>query len=106
MSDDLYATRREFDLLRSDLIDNKRAVDELKSSNAAIAVLGTQMTSLAQSMAEIKTDIASRFTAHDTVHRNDAESRINGRRWMVGAAIAAIGALIGLYGWIALFIHR
>jgi hypothetical protein len=88
------------------LIDNKRAIDELKSSNAAIAVLGTQMTSLAQSMAEIKTDISSRFTAHDKVHRNDAESRINGRRWMVGAAITAIGALIGLYGWIALFIHR
>lgn len=106
MSDDLYATRREFDLLRAELSDTRKSVDDLKSGNAAIAVLGTQITSLTQTIAEIKTDMAARFTAHDRVHQNDSDSRISSRRWMIGIAVTGIGALIGLYGWIALFIHK
>lgn len=104
--DEPFATRREFDLLRQEFTDTKHAVEELKSGNAAIAVLSSQLTGVVQAIAEIKSDMTNRFTTHDNIHKQDNDARISGRRWLIGTAIAAIGALVGLYGWIAIFIHK
>lgn len=103
---DEYPTRREFDQLSSTVMDSKRAIDELRSGNTAIAVLGTQLASLTQSVSEMKSSLSDRFEKHDGVHSLEAKERVTGRRWLISMAIAGIGALIGLYGWIAIFIHK
>lgn len=99
-----YATLREFDQLRAEFTETKHAVDELRSGNAAIAVLSTQLSGLTQAVTEVKTGMNTRFAEHDRVHKEDSDARVSSRRWLIGIAISGITALIGLYGWIALFI--
>jgi hypothetical protein len=92
--------------LRIDVAENKRTLDDLKSSNAAVAVLGVQLATLTQAVAEIKEGITNRFIAHDLIHKQDSDARLSGRRWLIAMAIAGITALGGLYGYIGLLIHK
>jgi hypothetical protein len=101
-----YVTRREIDQLRADVTDTKHSVDELKSGNAAIAVLSTQISTITRDLSELKSDMMSKFTNHERVHEEDEKARSSGRRWLIGTTISALAVLAGLYGWIALLLHR
>lgn len=101
-----YVTRREVDQLRADVSDTKHSIDTLKAENAAIAVLSTQISIITRDLSELKTDMTNKFTRHEAVHEADEKARSSGRRWLIGTAITSLGIIAGLYGWVALLIHR
>jgi len=101
-----YVTRREFDLIRTDIAENKRAINDLKSGNAAVAVLGTQISTITRDLSELKSDMTTRFTKHEEIHAADEKARLSSRRWLIGTTISLLAILAGLYGWIAILFHR
>lgn len=103
---DDYVTRREIDQVRGELSEIRQSVDSLKSGNTTVAVLGTQITVLTKELSELKTDMVNRFTKHELVHAEDEKARSSGRRWLIGTTIAALGTIGGLYGWVALLLHK
>lgn len=101
-----YVTRREMDQIRVDLSDTRHSVDLLKTENAAIGVLSTQISIVTRDLSELKSDMNYKFTKHEQVHEADEKARTSGRRWLIGTAISALAIVAGLYGWVALLIHR
>jgi hypothetical protein len=101
-----YVSRREVDLLRNEITDVRQSVEGLKSGNAAVAVLGTQIATITRDLSELKMDMIARFTQHEKIHADDEKARSSGRRWLIGTTIAALGVIVGLYGWVALLIHK
>jgi hypothetical protein len=103
---DDYVSRREVDQLRGEVTEIRQSVDSLKSGNTAIAVLGTQIATVMRDLSELKADMTARFTQHEKIHEDDERARSSGRRWLIGTTIAALGVIVGLYGWVALLIHK
>jgi hypothetical protein len=101
-----YVTRREIDQTRADMSDIKHTIDTIKSENAAIAVLSTQISTITRDLTELKTDMITRFTRHEAVHESDEKARSASRRWLIATTITALGIIAGLYGWVALLLHR
>lgn len=81
-------------------------VETLKSGDANVAVLSSQLTSLARDLIDLKGDINQRFSEHERVHEVDKRDRVSGRRWMITTCIAGLAILAGLYGWIALLLNK
>lgn len=103
---DDYVSRREVDQLRGELTDIRQSVESLKTGNAAIAVLGTQISTITRDLQEIKSDVNTKFSRHEEIHALDEKARSSSRRWLIGTTITALGIVAGLYGWVALLIHR
>jgi small-conductance mechanosensitive channel len=101
-----YVSRREVDQLRGELTEIRQSVDTLKSGNAAIAVLSTQISTITRDLSELKSDMTTKFARHEEVHEADEKARSSGRRWLIGTTIAALGVIVGLYGWVALLLHK
>jgi hypothetical protein len=101
-----YVSRREVDQLRGEVTEVRQSVDSLKSGNAAVAVLGTQISTITRDLSELKSDMVARFTSHEKIHAEDEKARSSGRRWLIGTTITALGIIAGLYGWVALLLHR
>jgi hypothetical protein len=99
MPDDDQITRREFEELRIE-------VRSLTSNNTAIAVLTTQLQTLQAALVKMENNITERFAAHERVHQKDVDARSSGRRWLIGTAITGLAVLVGLYGWVALLLHK
>lgn len=87
MSEQPYASRREVDLLREDLI---RMDDH---GTRGVGSIQIQLTALVKDVAEMKTNVDARFAAHQRVHDQDQRDRVNGRRWLIGMAIAGLTAM-------------
>lgn len=101
-----YVSRREVDQLRGELTDIRQSVDSLKAGNTSIAVLGTQISIITRDLSELKSDMVTRFTQHEKIHEDDEKARSSGRRWLIGTTVAALGVIVGLYGWVALLLHK
>lgn len=97
MDTEPYATRRELDQVREEM-------RMLRADSTTVAVLSQQLVALTAAFVEFKTSVTDRFDAHDKLHGESEKARTDNRRWLVGTAIAAICGLIGLYGWIAVFL--
>ena len=97
--DEPYATRREVDQVRDEL-------RTMRSDSTTIAVLAQQITQLTANLLDFKTSVYTRFDAHDKLHATAEQERVSSRRWLIGTCVAALAAMIGLYGWIALFLHK
>ncbi len=95
---DEYVTRREVDMLRTDISETKKAIEDLRSGNSTVAVLGMQISTITRDLLELKTDMAVRFTKHEEIHQADESARTASRRWMIGTVISMLVALGGLYG--------
>lgn len=101
-----YVSRREVDQLRDEITGIRQSVDTLKSGNTSIAVLGTQISTITRDLSELKSDMMAKFISHEKIHEDDEKARSSGRRWLIGTTIAALGVIMGLYGWVALLLHR
>lgn len=99
MSEDPFATRRELDQLRTEL-------RTMHADSTAVAVLGTQLSTLSRDLTDFKAAITKQFEDHDRVHEMAERERTASRRWLIGTTIAALTVLIGLYGWVALLLHK
>jgi small-conductance mechanosensitive channel len=103
---DDFVSRREGDQIRNELTGIHQSVDKLKSDNTTVAVLATQISTLTRDLSELKSDMLTRFTRHEEIHEADEKARSSGRRWLIGTTIAALGVIVGLYGWVALLLHK
>ena len=92
-----YATRRELDQVR----DEMRV---MRADTTTIAVLAQQITQLTANLLDFKVAVNTRFDSHDKLHATAERDRTASRRWLIGTCVTAICAMIGLYGWIALFL--
>jgi hypothetical protein len=92
-------TRRELDQIRGEL-------SRQRQDGTTVAVLSTQLTTLAASVAEFKAAVGKRFDDHDRLHAEAEKERTSSRRWLIGTTIAALAMLIGMYGWVALLLHK
>jgi hypothetical protein len=109
MTDDSFATRREFDMLvnRVDSMD--------RDGTRGVLALQAQLTDAIKDMVEIKsdligfkTDTAGWFKEHGKQHTQDQRERVSGRRWLVGTAFAglmAMAAVIGLLIQVVQSVH-
>lgn len=94
MTDDSFATRREFDMLvtRVDSMD--------RDGTRGVLALQAQLTDAIKDMVEIKADLlglkrdtSASFMEHGKQHQKDQEERVNGRRWLIGTALAGLMAM-------------
>lgn len=84
------ASQREVDILRDEL----HRLDD--HGSRGVGVIQTQLTDLVKDMTEMKSEMNSRFEAHQRVHDQDHNDRISGRRWLIGTGIAGIAAMAAL----------
>jgi hypothetical protein len=77
---DEFVTRREFDIIRTDIAENKKAIDDLRLGNSTVAVLGTQIATITRDLSELKADMVSRFTYHEKIHADDERARSSSRK--------------------------
>jgi hypothetical protein len=80
MSDEPYATRREFDLLA------QRVETMDRDGTRGVVVLHERIADLTRDVVKLETAL----TAHEESHRRDAEDRAKGRRWLVTTGIALV----------------
>lgn len=99
-------SRREVDQLGREIAEIRQSVDMLRSGNTSIAVLGTQISTITRDLSELKSDMMAKFSAHEKIHEADERARSSSRRWLIGTTIAALGVIVGLYGWVALLLHK
>jgi hypothetical protein len=86
-----YATRRELDQLRSDVI----RLDE--HGTRGVTVVQSQLTDVIRDVVELKAEINSRFSDHARQHERDEDQRLSGRRWALAFAVTVVTAIGGLY---------
>lgn len=106
MMTDEYATQRDLDLLRQEVRENRTSLEVLKSANSNIAVLSTQLSQLTTSVSEMKTNFDARFNEHERVHEKDEKQRSSNRKFLITTCLTGLAIIAGLYGWIALLLHR
>lgn len=96
---DEYATRRELDQLRQELI---RMDDH---GTRGVSVVQAQLTDVIKDVLELKGEVNARFAEHQRHHERDEDSRAGNRRWALGFGVAILGAIGGLYPYLA-HLHR
>jgi hypothetical protein len=96
---DDYATRRELDQLRQELI---RMDDH---GTRGVSVVQTQLTDVIKDMLELKGEMSKRFAEHQRLHEREEDQRSSNRKWALGFAVAVLGMLGGLYPFVA-HLHR
>jgi RNase adaptor protein for sRNA GlmZ degradation len=97
---------RRHPVSRSEFDDLRTEVRQLAPLATQMAVLGAQLSTLSLQVAELKSGVEKRFDAHEQIHQKDTEARSAGRHWLITTGIAGLAAMIGLYGWIALFLRK
>jgi hypothetical protein len=85
------ASQREVDILRGEL---QRLDDH---GTRGVGAIQSQLVNMVKDLAELKANVDTRFDAHQRVHDQDHADRISGRRWLIGTAIAGIGAMAGMF---------
>ena len=96
---DEYATQRELDQLRQELI----RIDD--HGTRGVAVVQTQLTDVIKDVLELKSEINKRFEEHQRQHERDETTRSSNRRWTLGFGVAVLAAIGGLYPYLAQ-LHR
>jgi TolA-binding protein len=91
MSDEPLASRRELDQLR----DRIERIDD--HGTRGVGTLQSQITDMIKDIAELKTDLNTRFEAHQRIHDQDHQDRISGRRWLIATGIAGLGSMGGVW---------
>lgn len=100
-------SRGEFDLLKqmvSDQGGRLTAIDD--HGTRGVGTVQVQLVDLTKDVVELKTDMNARFAAHEQVHEREAQQRRADRRWRIGMAIAALGSIGGLYGYLTLLLQH
>lgn len=82
-------SRREFDQLSARISE----IDQ--HGTRGIAPLAVQLTEVIKDVNDVKREVEQRFDAHERQHEREETRRVSGRRWMVGAIIAAVAAVDG-----------
>ncbi len=82
------ASQRELDQLRNDL----RRIDD--GGTRGVAAVQIQLTEAIKDIADLRGDMR----AHEQVHERATAAQVTGRRWAVGATIAAGSMLIAMLG--------
>jgi hypothetical protein len=88
------------DLLRDDMRGLRAEIQSVTSGSTGVPVLQTQLYEVVKDMAELRSDMNTRFDSHLKEHQQASRDRVTGRRWLIGTAFAGIGALAGLYAMI------
>jgi hypothetical protein len=107
---DDVVTRREFEALREDF----RRMDDY--GTRGVQAMQSQMADLVRDIMDLKSDMSSRFDAHQRVHDKDEEDRRqerlekkqdrereraerrSGRRWIITTGIAMVVMIVGVLG--------
>lgn len=91
--------REEFDAL-------VRRVEANAATLATSAALAVQVAEVIKDVSEVRSDLREHRSEHRQAELEAARARVSGRRWAVGLAFSGLAAVGGLYGWVALLIHR
>jgi hypothetical protein len=84
-------TRGEFAMLAARVDENARRLDAIDTSGTrGVGVLQMQIT-----------DLAKDFAAHEQKHEQAESKRVTGRRWAIGAAIAAVASMCAVLALLA-----
>ena len=89
MSDSEWVSRREFD----HLVARVEQMDSL--GTRGVGAMSVQITELAKDFSDLKADTKAWEATHDKQHEQEKRERTLARRWLVGAAIAAVAAVDG-----------
>jgi hypothetical protein len=100
VTDDQPASRREVDILRGEL----HRLDD--HGSRGVGAIQAQLTDLVKDVTEMKSEMNSRFEAHQRVHDQDHRDRAAGRRWLVGTGIAALMAMVAVLGLLVEILAR
>jgi hypothetical protein len=100
VADDVYATQREVDQLRAEIV----RIDD--HGTRGIGVVQTQLTDVIKDVTELKAEMNARFSSHQQQHDRDETARAANRRWAVGLAVAMLGAVGGLYPYLSAITHH
>lgn len=96
---DEYATRRELDQLRQELI---RMDDH---GTRGVSVVQSQLTDVIKDVLELKSEVNKRFADHQRLHEREEDQRSANRRWALGFGVAILAAIGGLYPYLAHLHH-
>ena len=81
------ATQREVDILREEV----HRLDD--HGSRGVGAIQAQLTDVVRDITELKAEMSTRFEAHQRVHDQDHRDRVQGRRWLIGTAIAGLVAM-------------
>ena len=90
MAPDEPVSQREMDQLREDV----HRLDD--HGTRGVAAMQSQLTDVIKDILELKSEVNTRFDAHQRVHEQDAAARLAGRRWAVGTFLIALGIVVTL----------
>jgi hypothetical protein len=92
-------SRPEFDMLKDLVATGQNRMENIDiHGTRGVAVIQAQVTELIKDLTELKTTTESFQKSHDTEHKEEKRTRITGRRWLIGTAIAGTGVLGGIVG--------
>lgn len=94
-------TRGEFDMLKqmvSDQATRLTAIDD--HGTRGVGIVQAQLVDVIKDLQDLQTSVNAKFTAHELVHEKEEAQRKTDRRWRIGTALTALGAIGGLYGWL------
>ena len=95
-------SRYEFTELARQVAANALRLDAIDSHGTrGVAVVGVQLQELVKDVARVESEIS----AHRIEHQHETAGRVSARRWMIGAAIAAVAAIDGPLVTVLLAVH-
>ena len=105
MTDDPYATRREFDALANmvgELRSRQRRIEE--TMYGPVVLLQAQMTQVIGDASQLRRQMEAEFREHRERHEEEERARAAGRRWLIGIGFAGVTAFASLYPFILLVV--
>lgn len=95
MSEDI--SRGEFDMLKTQANSLERRIESIDDHGTrGVGILQAQIVELLKDITDLKTSLVTFISEHSRTHKEESNDRTNGRRWMVGTAIAGVMALTAI----------
>jgi hypothetical protein len=86
----MTVTRDEFSMLREQVAENARRLDEIdRLGTRGVAVVAVQVSELTKDVGAVQTELER----HRAEHEADARARASGRRWAVGIGAVLFAAV-------------
>lgn len=106
-------TATEFAMLRDELRAVQARVDVIdQGGTRGVSGVAVQLTEVIKDVADVRAelradvkDLRGDLANHRAEHEADARARVSGRRWLIGAATAALLAVEGPLAYVISHLH-